>query len=816
MKVPLTKTIVNQDDEKTIDLRRIFGLIMRYWYLILAIPILAGILASFFTRYMIPQYKITSSILIRNDDKQKKTRQTGAIDASILFSGNSSTLADEIEILKSRTLMKEVLQELKINPVVSVIGRLKSTEFYNNSPIVVDSFYFDENVNSVVVDVIVKNDKNFEISKIVASSDEPIANISNIKSGEFGKPIQIGKTFFTLSKRENTQYDKFQITFKESDNLCIEYLKKLNVSPGKQLEGTGHSNSLILSFEDALPKRGVQVCNKLIEVYNRYGIKDKNSGEEGALKFIDNRIDLLTNEVNSAEKDIELYKNNKGITADVSSDLDYLFNKIGTSDSKIVDLEIQKSMLNSLSITINKQELKNEYELMPVNLIENNSNISNQIIEYNKLLLERDRILKFAKKENPSVVFIESQIKDIRKNIKLNIENTLSNVTLENNIALTKFKTENSVFNQKLRQTPKIQRELVEITRLKNVKESIYLFLLQKREEISLSLATTIANARILDTPISTVKPIKPNKTQIVLGSIFIGLLFSVLLISILVLLNDTVENEDDIREITDTTFLGYITMDKNNENQIVVEKGSRSSTAETFRLLRSNLQFMLASDKNKTIMVTSSMSGEGKSFVTLNLGVSMALSNKKTIILGFDLRKPKLTSYLQNTSDKTDVEGLTNYLIGDISADKVVHKSDVNDMLYYISSGPVPPNPAELIMQERTDALFEYLKDHFDIIIIDTPPVGMVVDALLLAKYASTTLYVTRFGVTKKGQLRIVENLKNEGKLPNTSIVLNAVKSGKGYGYGYGYGYSYGYGYGYGEELSKKRLWFSKLFGNK
>ena len=249
--------------------------------------------------------------------------------------------------------------------------------------------------------------------------------------------------------------------------------------------------------------------------------------------------------------------------------------------------------------------------------------------------------------------------------------------------------------------------------------------------------------------------------------------------------------------------------MNEDREKTIVVEKGSRTATAETLRLLRSNLQFMLATSDNKTVMITSSMTGEGKSFITLNLGVSLALTNKKTIILGFDLRKPKLTSYLQNKSDKTDNLGLTNYLVGDTPVEKIVHQSDVNPLLYYISSGPIPPNPAELIMQERTDKLFEYLRAHFDFIVIDTPPVGMVVDALLLSKYATTTLYVTRFGVTRKNQLRIIDTLHKEGKLPNPSIMLNAVRNSSGYGYGYSYSY------GYAEDIKKKTLrqWVKKIF---
>ena len=326
-----------QEEEKPIDIRRIIGLVLRYWYLLVIIPLLSVGLAALYTRYLVSQYKISSTILIRKDDKQKNSRSTGSVDASMLFSGNASNVSDEIEILKSRTLMTQVLTELNVNPVVTVKGRLKSAEFYKKSPIVVDSFSLDETIKSLTLNIEIIDNQTFEIVQ-----ENPKSKIV----GQFGVPIGVDKSFFVLRKVYDSEYKSYSIHFEDSETLSQNYLRILSVTPIKAAGG-GTSNALSLSIEDAVPERGIDVLTKLVDVYNRYGVEDKNSGDKGALKFIDGRIELLTNEVNSAEKDIENYKTSQGITADVSTDLGYLFTKLATSDSKKVDLEIKKAVFKS-------------------------------------------------------------------------------------------------------------------------------------------------------------------------------------------------------------------------------------------------------------------------------------------------------------------------------------------------------------------------------------------------------------------------------------------------------------------------------------
>ena len=787
---PNNNNVFQEEDDKPLDIRKLIGLAKRYWLLLIVSPIICIALAVVYLYYTPKMYKTTATILIKKDDKQKGSKPNLDFDISSLFSGNASNTADEVEILKSRTLMAETLTELKINPVIYEKKNIKKKPFYNNAPIAVDTFYVSPNPEEdadidIDVEITVIDNQNFDIKV----GDESA-------KCQFGVACKIDSCFLLISRIKDIEpYSSFIINIKSVELLSIEYLKKLEVTPIKGEVSNNSSNTIEIGLEDKLPKRGIDIVNKMIEVYNRFGIEDKNSGDKNALTFIDQRISLLTGEVKSGDIDIETYKKSQGIIANPETAVNFTLNKFGVSDSKITELEIKKSVLNSLLDLVKSQNLRNEFELMPTNLVDNTSTVGLQIMDYNKMILERVRLLKFAEKTNNSVVVLESQIASTRNLVQENINASLNNLQQEIAVSLSKFKTEKSAADQELRRTPSKERGLLEITRLKTLKESIYLFLLQKREEIALSLATTVESSRILDTAWRDAVPVSPKKKIVLLIALIAGLAIPIGIINIILWLKDTIENEGDIKQLTSTPFLGYVTMGDDPKKQIVVEENSRTSAAETFRLLRSNLQFMMASPNNKTVLVTSSMSGEGKSFIALNLGLSLALTNKKTVIIGFDLRKPKLTSYLQNTSDKADTEGVTNYLIGSIAVEKIVHQSKINPFLYYISSGPIPPNPSELIAQERTSKLFEYLKSEFDFVIIDSPPVGMVVDAIQLSKYASTSLYITRQGVTKKEQLSIVDLLHKEGKLPNVSVVLNGVRMENSYGYGYRYGYGYAYG---------------------
>lgn len=791
-------SVFNTNKDSGFELDKVIVLLYRYWLIILILPILTLISGIIYVTYLIPIYKATGTILITNDEKQR-SGGTGAVDASALFSANVSKTADEVEILKSRNVMMEVLKELRLNPTCYQKGKVKVVEYYLNCPLKIDSLHVQDVEAGFRVEIKVINKDSYNI----------ILNKNNTLQARFGENIKIDSNEIRLSTTEDLSNKEFIIEFNNWEALSSSYVNRLKINP--IASEAGISNGLLLSFEDPIPKRAVQVIKTLVEVYNRLGIAYKSKADKNAIQFIDGRITLLSSELASVEKDIEQYKKQKGLSADVGSTFGYLLGKVGTSENKVTELEVRKSVLNALRETLlnNTQE---SYKLMPIQLIENSGGLANNIGEYNKLILDRDRLLKFAQPNNPSVLQLEEQLKKLRENISENINNNLKQLEQEIGISLAKFKAENKDAAQKLKESPQQERELIEIGRQKSIKEAVYSFLLQKREETALSLATTVPNARVLDAPLSS-GPIRPNKQQIIISFFLIGVILAAIIIYIKFLLNDKIESEDDIRLLTNLPFLGYITQGNIGSN-IVVKKGSRSSIAETFRLVRANLQFMLANAPHKVVLFTSSISGEGKTFVALNLGLSLAFLGKKTIVLGFDLRKPKLHKYISeenshSTSSNSFIKGISNYLIGEISIEEIIQQSKQHENFYYIGSGSVPPNPAELISQPKTQELFDYLCANFDYILIDTAPIGLVVDGVILAKYATTTIYVTRFGITPKKQLRLIDILAKENKLPNPSIVLNATKSGKGYGYGYGYGY-------YSDENKSKKSFWKNLFRRK
>jgi tyrosine-protein kinase Etk/Wzc len=345
--IPLSSTTTNlQDEEKPIDIRRIIGLVRRYWYLLVIFPLLSVGLATLYTRYLVDQYKVVATILIKKDDSKKGAQSSTAFDPSSLFSGNASNTADEVEILKSRTLMIEVLTELKISPIIIAKGRLKSAQYYKNSPIIVDTFSLSERIKET------KEAVNLEIKLIDTQSFEAIKGKEKV-TGRFGEPFILDSCLFVIKQSNIKESQKlFNINFLNIESLSKDYLGRLTVTPIKGAPGSGNSNAIALAFEDESTKRGVDVLSKLIEVYNRFGIEDKNSGDKNALKFIDDRVSLLTGEVTSGEKDIESYKKSQGIIADAASGIGYSLTKLGNSDAKITELEIRNHLIIAATPTI--------------------------------------------------------------------------------------------------------------------------------------------------------------------------------------------------------------------------------------------------------------------------------------------------------------------------------------------------------------------------------------------------------------------------------------------------------------------------------
>ncbi|MBK8567484.1 MAG: polysaccharide biosynthesis tyrosine autokinase [Saprospiraceae bacterium] len=701
--------------EKFIDPKEfLFKYILRYWYIYFLCIIIATVGSRLYLRYTIPLYQAKCTLLIKNDSQNSGLSEEKLL-GSLGIINQDKNMENEIQILKSRTLMREVVDELRLNIRYFTHGRVQQNEIYGNCPIRLDSF-ITNNLPANGYNIIAEKEPNFTFA---------MDSISEIH--QYGVPFsnQFG-TF--LINRDTTVF----LAEKTEINVKVENVENTahGLSSSLLVAQVGkYSNVLTMSLITPQKKKGEHILDKLIEVYNRAAINDKTRVSANTLQFIEDRLLFLTTELSEVELGLEKFKKTNDIPLNVTETAGLLSSELNIYDKELARLDIQLNILGSVKDYLESRAQNFDY--VPANIGINNPAVTNLLEKFNDLLINRDRFLRSGTPDNPTVSSIEAQLRNLRENIIAAIRDEVNNLQLTRN----QISQKNQLITNRTRTVPRIERQFLEIYRQQNIKQSLYLFLLQKREETALSMAVTAANARVIDSA-KAGGQVEPKPQMIYAVGLLLGLGIPILLIVLMDLLNDKIQSQQDIDKETKSPILGGISYNS-SKKLIVVSKGSRSSIAEMFRLLRTNLQFMAAEKGNKVVMVTSSSSGEGKTFITVNLGLSLALSGKRTVLLGLDLRKPKLKKYLTDEPENT---GITNYLIGDMSIEEITNQSNLDPNLYYLPSGPVPPNPAELMMGSRMEKLIDHLKENFDTVLIDTPPVGLVADALLLDKFVDST----------------------------------------------------------------------------
>lgn len=766
-------------EEDTIDIKKLLFILRKGWYFFLVFPLLMGIAAYLYLRYTIPQYEVKGSVLIKSDEG-------GGLGADMLSEEllgfgllGSSEVIDEAKILQSRTLMEEVVMNLGLQSKVLKDGKIKDTDLYGKSAFIVDTFNFsNERLSRRITGPLVYKAKIIDANNYVLIKDdiEYKGVFDSVLTNEYGSYL------FRYNPAEKIEENGYVVKLSTVFNTVTAYRKALKVNYDDA------SMVVDLSMKDEVPERSENIINDLIEAYNFAAIEDKNAMGKNTLEFIDERLFIITDELQGVERGVQNVKEREGITVDPGSDLGFLYEGIAEYGQRLTDLEVKKQVLSELDKYL--KQSSNKYELVPLNLHDNLA-LSELVVRLNESIQTRKRLLQTVTTDYPAITVLDEEIANYRYQIRENIDN----INRDIEIAIREIKAKSSDFEIELRKTPRKERELLEVKRQQFIKENLYLFLLEKREETAISLAATTENTRIIDRPaLIDSKPVSPKKLPILAGAIFIGIILSIGTIILKEFLIDTVQSEEDIKKVTDVPILGVVAESK-KESKIVVQESSRSAVAEMFRLMRTNLQFTLSGAKQKTMLVTSSTSGEGKSFICINLAMSFALSGKRVLVIGLDLRKPKMASYLvENVPNK----GISSFLIDAATKNEIIHKYEGNENFDFISSGPIPPNPSELILNGRLDKLLKELKQEYDVIIVDTPPVGLVTDSLLLKSMVDASLYITRFNHTKKGQLNLIDRLYKENKFNIPTIIFNGVKKGRGYGYD---GYRYGYGYGYYED---------------
>jgi len=742
----------------------------RYWYLF-ALGLLVALAGAWlYLRYTVPQYSVNMTILIK-DKKDEPQQQRNERFNNLNEENASKNIDNEILLLKSSSLMQRVFATLDMQAAYYIKGRVGKQELYGeNLPCRLlisrlDSSAYNKQVLLQVVDA-----GHFTLGE----TDKPAQTYA------FGQLLHTPYGEFTVvstpGKLSAFQQHPLLIRFQDRRELANSYAKRLGVSTiNKQ------ASLLALNVTDAVPERGEAVLNKLVEVYNQEAIEDKNQLAKNTIRFIDDRLKYLESDLTSVEKNVADYQR-KNQVVNVTSEVQQSLQEASGYNKQLSDYTIQLDVLNSIEQYINKPT--DPDQLIPGTLSVQDPALSGLITKFNELQLERERLLRTAQPENPAVVTVTSQLTNLRGSIIENLR------TLKNSLVITRrnLQAKSGQFDSRLQQLPSIERGLQEISRQQSLKKDLYLYLLQKREEAALALAGSVSSARVIDSAEAGEFPVSPQKTAVLAIALMLGLGLPFAFVYVKNMLNDKVQSLQEVAWATGVPVLGELAHNRSRET-LVISPSTRSPLAEMVRLLRTNYQLATAGTANQVILVTSSRSGDGKTFVSLNLAASLLLAGKKVLLMNLDLRKPG--SFV--AAGENAGPGLSDYVVDEsVRVDALVQPSSTVDGLYVIGAGELPSNPAELLLSPRVGQLLNVLKESFDHIILDSAPIGQVADAYSVAPYIDATLYVVRYNVTQKGQLQFINKLRSERTFNQLMVVLNDARPTNLSAYGYGQGYGY------------------------
>lgn len=766
-----------EEKENTINLKEeLFKYLVHWRWFVLSV-FLALICAILYLKFTPKSYNVATKVLIKDEKNNDLASQLSAFSEISLLSGGKNNIENEIQILQSRTLIQNTIDSLHFDVKYINNSTLVPVDLYKQSPISV--IWNNQNIDKKVT-LTINNikDNGFTVS----------VNDETSQEATFGKKISSEFGSFIVNRTAPTDINEIQVEIYPIVNLAEAFQKRLNIVPSSKT-----SSVIELSIIDETPEKAADFLNTLVHNYNLAGIKDKRYISENTSDFISDRLDIIAHELGDVESEVEGYKNSNNLS-DIQTEVKIYLDKLSTVERAVLENETKINVVNEMISHISRTKYD---DLVPSGLLNEDVSSESLIQHINQLILEKQKMAHSATDSNPTYVKIEEQIRSLKTNLTASLRRSLSSL----NIIKNDYKRQESEMQEKLSQVPRQEREFRMIDRQQKVKEALYLFLLQKREETNITLAATDSNAKVIDKAIPTTNPVAPKAMIILLAALVIGALIPFIYIYVQNLLDTKIKNRFDITDNSNIPFLGDIPTSESSSQ--LMELSSRSSAAEAIRIVRTNLDFILsekAEDECKVIFLTSTISGEGKTFVSANLAATFSLSGKKVLLIGLDLRNPKLQEYLN-----INPLGISNYITSNNKPlQSFIHHVEGYANLDVLSSGSIPPNPTEILMSKKIKEIFEELKNQYDYIIVDTAPVSLVTDTLLISKYADATIYVVRANRIDKEMLRIPNELYKENKLNKLTLVLNDSDVTKGYGYGYGYGY--------GNKIAEKPFWKKAL----
>lgn len=764
-----TKSTYSKKGKNGIDLYALWNEYKSYWWLFLLSVIGCCAIAFLYSMVKLPQYSIQANVLVAEEETDG-TSMSRILSGSLF--GSSSSVDDEQIIMSSHTVMLQTVKDLGLNKsYVLKKGLFDKSMPFKDAP--VDVSYApainDTLKNSILFKIWVDEKDNVKIE--AESKKKKIAEVENQRF-----PVTL-KTIYGDFEFDKTEYFEPGESFKESLYLSsyAAAAESLVLSVDIDIPNK-KANFIKLSMKDANISRSIAILNKIVENYNKKGVEDKQLKGYKTSEFIDNRIALLAQELEMSEKDIEVYKKSNNIT-DVRAEATYLMGRKGKLETELLTAETENEVLRLTRDFVANPS--NKYALIPLSGMDINgqqSAVTSAINKYNDLVLSRMKIENNAKSNNASLKVLNDQIDAMRANIISSLEKAIAN----SDVALRDLREQTRQSMSKLGEIPTQEREYYNMKRQQTVKEQLFLYLLQQREQTAISIANSMPRGTVIDEAYSLLTPVSMTRKKMLMCAFVLGLLLPIGYITVKNKLRNKFATKSEVEALTDVPVLGEVCLSHRKES--VVVRGS-SSIAELFRLIRTNLGFVMGS-ANKVVLVTSTKSGEGKSFVSVNLAASFALLGKKVLLVGMDIRKPQLANYLGISHQP----GLTQYLSSEqYKISDIIQKSVEVESLDVVVAGPVPPNPAELLAEGKVDAFFASMREIYDYIIIDSAPVGMVSDTFVLDRVADATVYVCRADYTTLQDIDFVSNLYDEKRLKKLSLIVNGTSAKKGYGYGYG-----------------------------